>query len=102
LKAIKTPDLKMIQITLTTTEQVKNPNTKTSYKTVSTETKNIDSRQHHLITNDDTCKWFRRLGGSESKTMGYTCDGYKCVKLISTSPNKEIKKIREFDFKYTN
>lgn len=90
----------MIQITLTTTEQRKNPNTKTSYITIETESKVIDSKQHGLITNEDTCKWFRRLGGSETKTMAYTCDGYKCVKLISTSPDRDIKKIREFNFKW--
>ena len=92
----------MIQITLTTTELVKNKNTKTTYKEVATDTKIIDSKQFGLITNEDTVSFFRRLGGIETKTMAYTCDGYKCVKLVSTSPDKEIKKIRKFNFKWVD
>ena len=90
----------MIQITLTEIELAKNPNTKTTYNEVSKEVKEIDRKQYGLITSDDTCKWFRRLGGSEVKTMAYTSDGYKCVKLISTSPDRQIKKVREFSFKW--
>ena len=92
----------MIQIELTEKTFIKNPNTKTSYILENSETKLIDERQFNLITNDDTCKWFRRMGGSESKQMQYTCFGYKCTKLTSTSPNRQIKKVREFNFTYTN
>ena len=92
----------MIQIELTETTFTKNPNTKTSYIKENQETKLIDERQHGLITSDDTCKWFRRLGGSETKQMAYTCNGYKCVKLTSVSPDKQIKKVREFKFTSIN
>lgn len=90
----------MLQITLTTTEYKKNPNTKTSYTLVSIETKVISSKQHGLTTSEETCKWFRRLGGSETVTRSYTCDGYKVTKLVSTSPDKQIKKVREYSFKW--
>ena len=90
----------MVQITLTEKRYVKNPNTKTTYILETTETKNVTEKQHSLATGNDTCKWFRRLGGSETKQMQYTNCGYKCTKLISVSPNKQTKVIREYQFKW--
>ncbi|MHA1784085.1 MAG: hypothetical protein ACTSVE_02705, partial [Candidatus Helarchaeota archaeon] len=58
----------------------------------------ITETQYKNICSDDTLKWFRRLGGSESAQRGYTCRGYRVVKLTSTSPNKQSKTIREFKF----
>lgn len=92
----------MVQITLTTETYNKKPNTKTAYQLESTETETIDSLQYSRIVSDDTCKWFRRLGGTETAVRAYTCDGYKVVKLTSTSPDKEIKKVRKFNFKWLN
>ena len=89
----------MYTIELTTTKQVKNPNTKTTYLTESKEVTTITDKEYDLITNDDTVKWFRRLGGSESLQRAYTCAGYKVYKLTSTSPDKQNKTIREFKFK---
>lgn len=85
-------------ITLTETKQIKNPNTKTTYIEQSKEVREITEREYGLLTSNDTCKWFRRLGGSETKLMAYTCNGYKCIKLTSTSPDKQNKTIREFKF----
>ncbi len=90
----------MVQITLTEKRYVKNPNTKTTYILETTETTNVTEKQHGLTTNDDTCKWFRRLGGSETKQMEYTCAGYKCTKLTSVSPDKQNKIVREYSFKW--
>ena len=92
----------MYTIELTTTKQVKNPNTKTTYLTESKEVTTITDKEYHLITNDDTVKWFRRLGGSESLQRTYTCAGYKVYKLTSTSPDRQNKIIREFKFKTIN
>ena len=89
----------MYTIELTTTKQVKNPNTKTTYKNESIEVTTITDKEHHLITNNDTVKFFRRLGGSESLQCAYTCAGYKVYKLTSTSPDRQNKTIREFKFK---
>jgi len=88
----------MTTIVMTTQKQVKAG--KVTYKTEETDTKEITREQYRNITEDDTLKWFRRLGGSETATKGYTCDGYKTIKLISTSPNKEQRTVREFNFIY--
>ena len=86
------------KIILTETRLVKNPNTKTTYIVESKEVTEVTERQHYLTTNDDTVKWFRRLGGSESLERSYTNQGYKVTKLISTSPDKQNKVIREYKF----
>ena len=89
----------MYTIIETKTKLIKNPNTKTTYIVESAEVKEVTDKEHDLSTNDDTCRWFRRLGGSESKQMAYTYKGYVCVKLTSTSPDKQNKTIREYKFK---
>ena len=91
----------MLQITMTETRQEKNPNTKTTYITESVEIKIIDKKQYNNIISDDTCRWFRRLGGSETVSRSYTCDGYKVTKLTSISPDRQSKVVKEFNFKWT-
>jgi hypothetical protein len=86
----------MIQITLTETRLTKNPNTKTTYIVESNKVEPITEKQHFLYF--DSVKFFRRLGGSESITNSYTCSGYVGTKLVSTSPDKQTKVIREFKF----
>jgi hypothetical protein len=88
----------MIKITLTQTEFVKNPNTKTTYLVSSVNTEIITEKQHYMYTNDETCKWFRSKGGSETKVMSYTFAGYKCTKLTSLSPDRQTKIVRKFIF----
>lgn len=88
----------MAQVILKTKAFIKNPNTKTSYILESESEELISKKQYNNIVSDDTCKWFRRLGGTETKSMCYTFDGYNCIKLVSKSPNKQIKKVREFIF----
>ena len=87
-----------IKITLTETRLTKNPNTKTTYIVDSKEVSEVTKKQHSLTTNDDTCKFFRRLGGSETKQMNYTYLGYVCTKLTSISPDRQTKVIREYKF----
>lgn len=86
-------------ITLTETRLTKNPKTKTTYIQESRKVTEVTERQHRLTTCDDTVKWFRRLGGSETVTRSYTSAGYVVTKLVSTSPDKQTKVIREFNFK---
>lgn len=86
-------------ITLTTTKLEKNPNTKTTYIEVNKTVEDIDFEQYDNITNKDTLAWFRRLGGTETATKAYTSQGYKTVKVVSTSPDKQNKTVREFEFK---
>lgn len=78
----------MIQLTETRIEN--------GTKTV--ENKTIDFKQYNNIVDPNTLKWFRRLGGSETARRNYTNQGYLVTKLISTSPDKSIKVIREFNF----
>ena len=89
----------MIQITMVQNTFKKKTGYKNAYQLTEIVTKVIDNKQHNLITNIDTCKWFRQLGGSESVSRSYTCNGYCVTKLISISPDKEIKKVRVFTFK---
>ena len=87
-----------MQIEMLKIKLVKNPNTKTTNLEESRGVEEITETQYKNICSDDTLKWFRRLGGSESAERGYTCRGYRVVKLTSTSPNKQSKTIREFKF----
>lgn len=84
-------------ITLTETRLSKNPNTKTTYIVDSKKIETVTEKQHRLTTCDETCKGFRRLGGSETKQMNYTCLGYICTKLTSISPDRQTKVVREYN-----
>ena len=88
----------METIVMTRTEMLKNPNTKTTYILESEKTEKITREQYVNIVGDDTLKWFRRMGGSETAIKGYTCRGYLTTMLTSTSPSKETKIIRTFKF----
>lgn len=88
----------METITLTETRLSKNPNTKTTYIVDSKETKKLTMEQHRLTTNNNTIKWFRGLGGTETVQRGYTCLGYLVTKLTSISPDKQTKVVREYKF----
>ena len=49
------------------------------------------------IACDDTLAWFRRLGGSETAQRSYTSQGYIVTTLISSNPDRTIKKVRSFE-----
>lgn len=51
---------------------------------------------HRNITDADTLRWFRRLGGSEYAERSYTPMGYIITRLISTSPDRETRHVRTF------
>jgi len=89
----------MLKITQTTTRFLKNPNTKTTYLQQSQEIREVTEQEHENATGKETMRWFKRLGGSESRVMAYTCNGYKCIKSVSISPDRENKTIREYEFK---
>lgn len=88
----------MESITMHKTELLKNPDTKTTYFIKDEASESITTSQYYNLTKDDTLKWFRRLGGSETAERSYTCRGYNVTKLISTSPDRETKIIRKFKF----
>lgn len=58
----------------------------------------ISWEQYLDITSPDTCRFFRRLGGSEFIKRSYTAHGYIPVELISCDPLREIKIVRVFKF----
>ncbi len=86
----------MIEITLTTQNFELKPNRKTAYQLISEETKQIDELTYSRIV--ESASFFKRIGSCR-QTKGYTCYGYKVVKDVATSPDKEYKTIRSFDFK---
>lgn len=45
-----------------------------------------------------TCRFFRNLGGYEKVERSYTSSGYLPIRLISISPDRTIKIIREYYF----
>lgn len=46
----------------------------------------------------ESAPFFRRLGGSETLSRCYTSQGYKVYKIVSKSPCKTMKTIREFNW----
>ena len=87
-----------MQITMSVTKLDKKEGTKTVWVETTNETKVIDKVTYNNITDTDTIKFFRRLGGIETVERGYTARGYKIIKISSTSPNREKKTIRQFEF----
>jgi hypothetical protein len=87
-----------MKITLKTTNLEKKQGTKTAYKVVKVESREITEQEYKNITSPETIRFFKRLGGSESLTRAYTSRGYNIVKVVSTSPDKENKTVREFEF----
>jgi len=56
----------------------------------------VDRNFHSNMTSEDTCKFFRRLGGSESVERSYTSQGYIVTQLISMDPGRTVRKVRTF------
>jgi hypothetical protein len=77
---------------------VKKQGTKTAYELTETETGTITETQYNNIIN--SASFFRRLGGSCTQERCYTESGYKVIKDILTSPDRQTKTISEFNFKY--
>ena len=88
----------MLQITMTKQYFVKKLGTKNAYQLTETETETITEPQYNNIIN--SASFFRRLGGSCTQQRCYTEAGYKVYKDILTSPDKQSKTIREFQFNY--
>ena len=85
---------------LTITKQVKNPNTKTTYITKSIDFEDVAEQMYRNATAVDTIRFFKRLGGKEKIERAYTSRGYNVVKLTSTSPDGQMRTIREYNFDF--
>lgn len=86
----------MRKIQLTKTTYNLKAGTKGAYKETEREVSDIQEQEYINIIN--SCPFFRRLGGSETATRGYTSWGYKVVRLVSKSPDREVKVVRDFKF----
>lgn len=84
-------------ITETRTNYYKKPGTKGVWVEASSERTEVS--EQHCSRIDESCGYFRRLGGTETVTRNYTSRGYRIVKLVSTSPDKSIRIIREYEIK---
>ena len=63
------------------------------------ETGVYNREQYQNCTGDDTLRFFRRLGGSETVVRSYTSQGLIPVRITSCDPSRTIKKVRTFTIK---
>jgi aspartyl aminopeptidase len=80
---------------LTKTSYIKKEGTKTVWIETGKTTEEISENHYNNFIN--AAPSFRRMGGSETLQRTYTKNGYKVVKLISTSPDKMTKHVYTFD-----
>ena len=52
--------------------------------------------KHRKITEPDTLRWFRHIGGTEYVERSYTPVGFIVTRLTSTSPDRTVRKVRKF------
>jgi len=64
-----------------------------NYKLVKTEVSQITRKQHKMII--EAIPFFRNLGGKERALKG---GNPHVIRLTSTSPDRSIRVIRDFDF----
>ena len=65
------------------------------------ETGVYNQKQYDNCTSDETCAWFRRLGGSETVTRSYTFAGYIPTRIVSCNPSRTTRKVRTFKVEKT-
>lgn len=65
-----------------------------TWKTVEEKTEKADFIYYFNVV--DVVKFFRNLGGTETVQTAYTKAGYIPTRIISTSPGKDQRTIREF------
>jgi hypothetical protein len=90
----------MLTIILITEHYKKNPNTKKTYILDDKYTYEITKEQYNNIIN--SASFFRKLGGTVTQQRGYTCNGYNVTKDTATSPDRNSKTIRKFNFIWNN
>lgn len=65
--------------------------------TTETETKTISKSFYYNLIDERAIRFFRNLGGVETVQRNYTKMGYLPVRILSTSPNRETRIIRNFE-----
>lgn len=68
---------------------------KSQWKIADITTSTITRQNVINIASDETLKWFKAIGGSEKREMGFTQYGYLPRKVTSTSPDKTKKHVYE-------
>lgn len=84
------------RITETKTTYTKKAGTKTVW--VISETKSKEVNDEHCRNVEESAPFFRRLGGSETIERGYTGYGYRMVRNVSTSPDRQTRIVRAYEF----
>jgi hypothetical protein len=84
---------------MTEQRQRRKPGTKTVFETYESTRKELSQEEYNNVTDKRTMQWFRRLGGAETAQRSYTNAGYIITRMISRSPDREIKVIRDFSVK---
>lgn len=64
------------------------------YLTIEEVTKTITEEIYNNMTSKEAIRFFRGLGGTEKVTR----KGGRVIRLVSTSPNRELRNIRTFAF----
>ena len=64
------------------------------YLTIEEVTKTINEEKYNNMTSKEAINFFRGVGGTEKVTR----KGGRVIKLVSTSPSGELRKIRTFEF----
>ena len=82
--------------TVTKTKYELKAGTKTVWIEVLTESTNLLKAYYNNMLN--SAPHMRTLGGSETLTKSYTCNGYVVTKIVSKSPCKAMKIVYEFNF----
>lgn len=72
--------------------------TKTKYKETSRHCEEITEETYNNLCSYETLSFFRKLGGSETAQTRFINHRSKITKLISKSPDKYFKTVREFQF----
>jgi hypothetical protein len=89
-------DERFTKIQITETCFSLKPGRKTVFQIDRISTREISRKEYALILAE--VPGFRKTGGKETVTKGYTHSGYLPVKLVSTSPLGSFKTVRVFKF----
>ena len=82
--------------TVKTTRYTLKEGTKTAWTETESDTQDFTEQQYKNCV--DASPFFRRLGGSETVTKGFTRQGFLVIRIVSKSPDRTMKTVREFDF----
>jgi hypothetical protein len=86
----------MTNNTYTKTQYSLKDGTKTVFNEISKSEKVLTEDFYNNVIS--AIPFMRRLGGTETVTWAFTCNGYIIIKIVSKSPCKRFKTIYQFNF----